>query len=356
MCLYPRLLRNPKYKPNKKNGGIIPPVSDYRVTSVPVGCGNCMECMKQKQREWKIRLSEDIKEYKNGKFVTLTFSNEEYTKLYIETKYQKTYSIIDPYYLDNQITTRAVRLFLERWRKKYKKSVRHWLITELGHSGTENIHIHGIIWTDEEPKTIAQIWSYGFIWPRQNTWRETKNYVSEKTINYISKYITKRDLDHKNYKPIILTSAGIGKNYTNTYNSSLNIYNEIKTRDTYTTKDGYQIAMPIYWRNKIYTDEQKEKLWIQKLDRNERYVNGKKIDVSRNLIEYWQAVNHARKRNNELGYGSTEKNYDQITYEHELRKLKQAERSKHWDKKLAEKICKEMEEKAKEYLEGLKHT
>ena len=28
--------------------------------------------------------------------------------------------------------TRAVRFFLERWRKEYKKSLRHWLVTEIG--------------------------------------------------------------------------------------------------------------------------------------------------------------------------------------------------------------------------------
>ena len=31
MCLYPKLIQNRKYKANKKNGGIIPPVPDNRV-------------------------------------------------------------------------------------------------------------------------------------------------------------------------------------------------------------------------------------------------------------------------------------------------------------------------------------
>ena len=35
-----------------------------------------------------------------------------------------------------------------------------------------------------------------------------------KTINYIMKYITKVDEDHKGFKAVILTSAGIGKQYT----------------------------------------------------------------------------------------------------------------------------------------------
>ena len=76
MCLYPKLIRNPKYKPNKKNGGHPPPVLDKRVLYVPIGCGKCIECMRQKAREWTVRLMEDIKEHTNGKMVTLTFSDK----------------------------------------------------------------------------------------------------------------------------------------------------------------------------------------------------------------------------------------------------------------------------------------
>ena len=81
MCLYPKLIRNKKYTANKKNGGVIPPVNDIRVLWVSAGCGKCMECKKKKSREWQVRLTEDIKHYKNGKFVTLTYSDPELIKL-----------------------------------------------------------------------------------------------------------------------------------------------------------------------------------------------------------------------------------------------------------------------------------
>ena len=53
MCLYPRLLNNPKYRANKKNGGEIPQLKDKRTLLVPVGCGNCIECRKQKKENGK---------------------------------------------------------------------------------------------------------------------------------------------------------------------------------------------------------------------------------------------------------------------------------------------------------------
>ena len=40
--------------------------------------------------------------------------------------------------------------------KNKQKSVRHWLITELGHNGTENIHLHGIIWTNKNIEAIGE--------------------------------------------------------------------------------------------------------------------------------------------------------------------------------------------------------
>ena len=144
MCLYPRIIQNKKYTKNKKNGGVIPAVSDKRVLAVPIGCGKCMECKKQKAREWQVRLLEDVKHNTNGIFVTLTFSNESIKKIVSGIR-----NGIEGYELDNEIARKAVRKFLERWRKNNKKSVRHWLVTELGHEGTENIHLHGIIWTDK---------------------------------------------------------------------------------------------------------------------------------------------------------------------------------------------------------------
>ena len=177
MCLYPKLIKNRKYTVNKKNGGNIPAVLDNRVLLVPVGCGNCIECRKQKAREWQIRLFEEVRNRKDGKFVTLTFSNEKLTELLKEHKNK--FKGLTAYNLDNRIATVATRLFLERWRKKYKKSLRHWLVTELGHNGTENIHLHGILWTDKIEQ-IKKIWSYGYVWTGKNENGKIINYVNEK--------------------------------------------------------------------------------------------------------------------------------------------------------------------------------
>ena len=61
MCLYPTFTKNPKYKPNKKNNGKPPICRDRRLFYIPIKCGCCIECRKEKQREWRVRLEEELR-------------------------------------------------------------------------------------------------------------------------------------------------------------------------------------------------------------------------------------------------------------------------------------------------------
>lgn len=320
MCLYPKLIKNRKYTVNKKNGGNVPPVLDERVRYVPIGCQKCMECKKQKARAWQVRLLEDLKEHKNGKFIALTFSDENYAKLAQEFPEAAGYD------LDNEIATRATRLWLERWRKKYKKSLRHWLVTELGHNGTENIHMHGIVWTDKPLDEVENTWSYGFVWKGKEVKGRIQNYVNEQTVNYIIKYVTKMDEDHPNYNPIILTSPGIGRNYTTTGDYKNNQYRDGKTNEAYRTRTGHKMNMPIYWRNKIYSEEERERLWLQKLDKQERWILGQRVSVKDGDEEYLKGLVQAREINKRLGYGGQETSQEQEQYERDRRILMQKTR------------------------------
>lgn len=219
MCLYPRLIQNRKYIPNKKNGGQVPPVRDNRVLAVPVGCGKCMECRKQKMRNWQVRLSEEIRQNNKCEFVTLTFSDESLRKLRKDV--WKKQSNLVGYDLENAIATLAVRRFLERWRKEHKKSVRHWLVTELGTTRTERLHLHGLIWSNDKIK-IEKHWKYGIV--------GFGRYVTERTVNYIVKYVNKGDNVHREYQSIVLTSKGMGKDTPTA--STLKIIDTLKVKLT----------------------------------------------------------------------------------------------------------------------------
>lgn len=311
MCLYPKLIKNRKYMKNKKNGGNIPPVFDSRVLYVPVGCGKCIECRKQKARQWQARLHEDIRHNKNAKFVTLTFSDESLKDL--ARIVNRDIIKLDGYDLDNEIATIAMRRFLERWRKSFKKSVRHWFVTELGQTKTERLHLHGLLWTDKADDIIQDRWQYGHIW--------VGRFVNEQTINYIVKYVNKVDHLHKEYQSKILTSAGIGSGYLTRTDSERNKFKGSETIETYTTRKGKKIGLPIYYRNKIYSEEEREKLWLTKLDKEERWVLGTRVSIKDSDEEYYKLLAYARQRNRRLGYGDDSVNWERRRYERNRRKM-----------------------------------
>lgn len=330
MCTYVTMGRNAKYQKNQKNGGTIPAILDERALHVPRPCGKCKQCREQKAREWQIRLMEDIKKHKNGKMIVLTLSNESYTELNNITPTWKRHPRkkdeiipIEGYTRDNEIMKLAVKRFRERWRKKFGKSPRHWFITELGHQGTENIHIHGIIWTDKKFSDIRERWNYGYIYPRKD--EERHNYVSNRTIAYNIKYVHKMDKQHKYYNSIVLTSPGIGANFINSMNRELNRYNGKDTVLTYTTTDGYKMQLPVYYKRKIYNDSVREAIWMHTLDQPYVYIDGIKID-RRNKKAQKNILKSAQDKSKELGYGSNKTDFKRKKYENERRKLIQQAR------------------------------
>ena len=302
---------------NKKNGGNIPPVLDKRVLYVPVGCGRCMECRKQRGRNWQVRLHEEVKVNTNGKFVTLTFNENSLSEL---IDVIENITPLTGYDLDNEIATVGMRRFLERWRKSTGKSVRHWFITELGQTNTERVHLHGILFTDKDEEFIKDRWKYGHVYIGE--------FVNEKTVNYIVKYVSKTDRLHPNYTSKVLCSHGIGKNFVTSYNSERNRFNGDNTKETYVTRTGIKLGLPTYYRNHIYNEDEREKLWLQKLDKQERYVLGVKYDVSESEDDYENALKHAQTINTRLGYDKDGKNWEMKRYRNMKARLRMYQKQK----------------------------
>ena len=104
MCLYPKLILNRKYLPNKKNGGTPPKCPDERLRYVTAACGKCYECRKQKARGWLVRMEEELRHNPNAIFITLTLEDKWYKNI------EKKYNIKG----DNNVVTQAMRLWLFR--------------------------------------------------------------------------------------------------------------------------------------------------------------------------------------------------------------------------------------------------
>lgn len=313
MCLYPKLIINKKFHGNKKNKGCPPQFKDERTRYVPVGCGKCIECKKQKARDWQVRLNEEQKEWKYIYCKTLTFSNDSLKKLCKESNLKES----------NAVATIAMRRFLERWRKKYKKSLKHWFVTELGHENTERIHLHGIIFSNEPlpHEEIQNIWKYGNV--------DEGEWYGLRTINYLIKYVHKVDTDHKNFEQIVLCSKGIGANYIKRpFIKKLHRFNGANTIQFYRLPSGTKISLPIYYRNKLWNDKERELLWLYMLDKEERYILGNKIDVSTNEGNdlYWKVLKTAQETNKLLRFGDDSIEWKKRDYNITWRMLRKAKK------------------------------
>ena len=126
------------------------------------------------------RILPELLDSKSAIFFTGTFSDEAIENI------KKQYEVKE----ENDIATKANRLFLERLRKKYNIKLTHWCITELG-SKRGRIHIHGIFFIKEDQDIkyikdkIKKEWDFGWNY---------LGYVDQgKTINYITKYMLKEN-------------------------------------------------------------------------------------------------------------------------------------------------------------------
>ena len=89
MCLYPELILNRKYLPNKKNGGIPPKCPDERLRYVTAACGKCYECRKQKARGWLVRMEGELRHNPNAIFITLTLEDKWYKNIEKKIQYKR---------------------------------------------------------------------------------------------------------------------------------------------------------------------------------------------------------------------------------------------------------------------------
>lgn len=277
MCLYTKMILNPKYLPSKKNGGKPPQCTDVRTKYIPVACGHCTECRKKKRREWQIRMSEEIRTEK-AHFLTLTISDKAFEA------FKSTMEIDNIKEYENMIAGRALRLFLERVRKDTGKSLKHWCVTELGEE-KGRLHLHGIFFGKNADVLCIKHWKYGFTF--------VGDYVNEKTINYITKYITKTDEKHRDFFGKIFTSAGLGCSYIHRSDSKRNRFRGIYTNERYHFRNGQISLLPTYLRNKIYSEDEREKLWIFKQERGVLWICGEKhnardLEECENTYRYYQ--------------------------------------------------------------------
>lgn len=284
-CVYVRTGRNMKYAATKKNGGVIPRPKDERLKAIPIKCGTCIECRKEKARNWQIRLEEELKENRGAKFMTMTFS-DEFIRIFDND--------------ESENAKECVRRFFDRWKHEKGATPKHWLITEKGQKGSERIHIHGFIWTDLPTREIERIWSYG--------WVDTGSYVNESSIAYCVKYVFKYDEKHPGFNPKIFASKGLGKGLIEKLKEQK--YNRLgELEPTIQLKDGTRVPMPEYLKREVFTDDEREQIRLKQLDKGELFIQGVCYDVKteEGRKSYLSALDRRRDELSKMGYAKRKK-------------------------------------------------
>ena len=81
MCLYTKRILNRRYLPTKKNGYVPPVCTDERLRYIEIECGECFECKTKKARQWRIRMSEEMRNNPSAIFFTGTFTDKRIEQL-----------------------------------------------------------------------------------------------------------------------------------------------------------------------------------------------------------------------------------------------------------------------------------
>jgi len=260
------------------------------IYSVPVNCGKCQYCKKQRVTGWSFRLEQESKISNNGFFITLTYDTQNipYCKIdtdaTIRTKHgkEKKYSEEE---IANNITSvptlnkSDVQKFIKRlriieqekygkknkeidgelvpikdvfWRKMLNQSYditkpfRYYAVGEYG-SKNRRPHLHLVVYNLYDTESIDEAWQLGMV--------EVKD-LHENSISYLIKYLEK---DSKHYKYIYalglqpefsLSSKKLGECYVNASSKKYHLNNY--DNNVITLSNGVKGKLPRYIFEKLY--------------------------------------------------------------------------------------------------------
>ena len=234
--------------------------------TIDVGCGKCHSCQKRRLNDYVVRMRYELERYPNSLFVTLSFTDSALKE------YKNNYN-------------KAVLQFLDALRKELGKNIRHFFVLEYGNDdlyvnrkgklskGTKRPHFHGILfnlpWIDFT--LIESIWNRGNGKRRNlrkdkniNFFRKSRGFVyleairdTGKCSSYICKYLNK-DYQVPGYKHRLIVSRGFGSGYL----TPQQIHLHRSTLSPFMAYNGTFRPLSQYYKNKIFTQEDKDKMVV----------------------------------------------------------------------------------------------
>jgi len=257
---------------------------------IPVPCSKCPPCKKRRTSGWSFRLVKEGERSQSALFVTLTYNTE------VVPITKNGFMNLDK---------ADVQKFMKRLRKLSNEKLKYYVC---GEYGTKRMrpHYHLIIFNADKEK-VEQAWTLD----RRPLGQIYIGDVNEASIGYTLKYMTKKGKIPMHYnddrqKEFSLMSKGLGSNYLTEKMIKWH-KNNVEERMYCNLKGNKKIAMPRYYKDKIYSDFDKVRI--------SNHIKEKSEEQEKQLI-------------NELG-----DNYQQIIVERHIqlfnKMYKNAEKNRH---------------------------
>lgn len=187
-------------------------------------------------QDWLFRIDKEMERSTTPLFVTLTYDeqNVPLTESGLKTLRKK----------DIQDWMKKLRHHYEKFSKN---KIKYYIVGEYG-TRTKRPHYHAIMLNMARPELINETWGKGF------TYSPT---VRNGGISYVLKYVSKErgEWTDDRQREFSLVSKGIGDNYIT---DTTKKFHHNRTENCFiTTKGGHKISIPKYFKEKIYSDEQR---------------------------------------------------------------------------------------------------
>lgn len=265
--------------------------------TVSFPCGKCPPCLSRRASGWSFRLNQESRVSNTAFFFTFTYDND-----HVPLTKNKFMTLVK----------RDLQLFFKRLRKKHEKNklkIKYYAVGEYG-GQTLRPHYHAIIFntnlslllTQSEVNAIHQgvipldgkhpfktdLWQNGNI---------TIGHLTDASAAYTLKYMCK-DAQipmHKNddrLPEFCLMSKGLGANYITSQTKTWH-ENDLLNRCYAPLPDNKKVALPRYYRQRIYTQEDMQQIAvhiqqkIQQENDNSHVVEDEqtRIDLYQKLVD-----------------------------------------------------------------------
>lgn len=212
---------------------------------MPVPCGRCPPCKKRRVDEWVFRMMQEESVSCASHFVTLTYDTRSVP--------------LTPHGFMT-LSKSDFQNYMKRLRKLSRNTLKYYAVGEYG-SLNYRPHYHALIFNCENSEYFADAWSLG----GKSLGNVFVGTCTNRSSAYVLKYIDKESWREKVYRhqrddrvrEFSLCSKGLGSSYCQ--NPEIVAYHRSDLNRNYLVhRGGSKVAMPRYYRLKIFTPEQLE--------------------------------------------------------------------------------------------------